>query len=81
MDISEADKHPQMAGYYFGKLTADRVTFSVGRDLVLNPRQTAEPLNFFVYPHLEVDKKKISSDQISLKFRFAAVKQDSLPAE
>ncbi len=35
VDISEADKHPDLKDYYFGSLTENRVTFSVGRDLIL----------------------------------------------
>ena len=33
VDISEADKHPEMKEYYFGNLTEDRVTFTIGRDI------------------------------------------------
>lgn len=54
VDISEADKHPELADYYFGTLDPDRVTMSEGRDLVLTP-PTAAPLNFLVYPYAEVD--------------------------
>src|SRR6185295_17624397 len=43
VDISEANKvkeaDPQMVEYYFGNLTENRVTFTVGRDLVLVPKQ------------------------------------------
>ena len=37
-----------------GALDENRLLFSVGRDLVL-PGMTGEPLNFFVYPYVEVD--------------------------
>jgi transglutaminase-like putative cysteine protease len=57
VDISEADKHPEMREYYFGNLTADRVTFTRGRDLVLKPATAVKNVNFFVYPHIEVDGK------------------------
>ena len=57
MDISEADKHPELKAYYYGNLTEDRVLFSIGRDITLEPAQDGEPLNFFVYPHVEVDGK------------------------
>ncbi|MEM7557999.1 MAG: transglutaminase domain-containing protein, partial [Planctomycetota bacterium] len=30
VDISEADKHPELKEYYFGNLTADRIAFSTG---------------------------------------------------
>ncbi len=68
VDISEADKHPEMKDYYFGNLTADRVTFTVGRDLELEPKQAGEPLNYFIYPYAEVDGKPHSD--IKKLFRF-----------
>ena len=70
-DISEADKHPEMKDYYFGSLTENRVAFSKGRDLNLVPRQTGKPLNFFVYPYIEVDGKPLSKDQMEKAFRYA----------
>jgi rubredoxin len=57
VDISEADKHPEMKDYYFGNLTADRVMFTVGRDLQLSPRQASGPVNYLVYPYVEVEGK------------------------
>jgi transglutaminase-like putative cysteine protease len=57
VDISEADKNPDMEEYYFGNLTADRVTFSVGRDLELQPSPAAGPINYLAYPYAEVDGK------------------------
>jgi transglutaminase-like putative cysteine protease len=55
VDISEADKHPELREYYFGNLSADRVAFTVGRDLVLVPPNRAGPVNFLVYPYVEID--------------------------
>lgn len=55
VDASEADKHPDLFEYYFGALTVDRVAFSQGRDLTLVPAQQGEPLNFFIYPYVEID--------------------------
>lgn len=55
VDISEADKRPELRDYYFGNLTADRVRFTIGRDLELDPPQEADPVNFLVYPYVEVD--------------------------
>ncbi len=69
-DISEADKHPEMKDYYFGNLTEDRVAFSSGRDLNLVPRQAGEPLNFFVYPYIEVDGNPLSTDSMEKTFRY-----------
>ncbi len=71
VDISEADKHPEMKDYYFGNLTADRVTFTVGRDLKLSPPAAAAPLNFFVYPHAEIDGSRLGKEHLKLEFSFA----------
>jgi transglutaminase-like putative cysteine protease len=68
VDISEANKNPKLKDYYFGNLTADRVTFTVGRDLTLAPKQDGPPLNFFVYPYVEVDGKPYPGEKIKRKF-------------
>lgn len=70
VDISEADKNPMMKDYYFGNLTADRVTFSVGRDISLVPKSESQPLNFFVYPHIEVGGKVLPKENIELQIEF-----------
>lgn len=70
VDISEADKDPSMKDYYFGRLTENRVTLSIGRDLVLEPKQQGEPLNFFVHPYVEVDGKPWPTDKIKLQMAY-----------
>lgn len=54
VDISEGDKKDLP---YFGLQTPNRVTLSRGRDLVLEPAQAGEPLNYFVNPYAEVAGK------------------------
>ena len=71
VDISEADKHPELKDYYFGKLTADRISFSSGRDIVLSPESNSEPLNYFIYPYVEVDGQPWPKEKIKLNFSFA----------
>lgn len=57
VDASEAHKHPEKKERFFGGLDAQRVEFIIGRDIPLdNAKQS--PLNFFIYPHVEVDGKK-----------------------
>ncbi len=68
VDISEAWKDPKKHDYFFGSIDANRVQFSMGRDLVLQPKQTGDPVNFFIYPYVEVDGKKF--DGLSKKFTF-----------
>ncbi len=73
VDISEADKHPSMKAYYFGNLTRDRVTFSVGRDIELVPKCESGPLNYFIYPHVEVGGAAVGREQIELNFTFTEI--------
>jgi transglutaminase-like putative cysteine protease len=72
VDISEADKQPAMKSYYFGNLTPDRVTFTTGRDLLLDPPQKAGPVNFLVYPYVEVDGRPHT--KFTKQFRYEDVK-------
>lgn len=70
VDASDASKSqdPVVRQYLFGNLDPDRVQFTVGRDLKLTPA-TAEPLNFFIYPHAEVAGAEVGTSSISLEFR------------
>jgi transglutaminase-like putative cysteine protease len=70
VDISEANKNPKMTEYYFGNLTANRVQFTTGRDITLVPKQAGPPLNFFVYPYVEVEGKVYPQEKIQKKFSF-----------
>ena len=73
VDISEADKHPERREEFFGRLSPDRVAFTGGRDLVLEPPQAGAPLNYFIYPHVEVDGKVYPTDQMQLRFAYEDV--------
>ena len=55
VDTSEARKDASKREYFFGAHDENRVELSEGRDIVLAPEQSGEPLNFFVYPYVEVD--------------------------
>jgi transglutaminase-like putative cysteine protease len=69
VDASDGSKatDAKLRNYLFGNLDAQRVQFTVGRDLKLTPR-TSEPLNFFIYPHAEANGVEIGSPTISLQF-------------
>lgn len=54
-DISEADRAPHLKEYFYGHLTPDRVAFTIGRDLALEPAQDGPLLNYLIYPYVEVD--------------------------
>lgn len=58
IDVSEADKHPELTEYYFGNHDRNRILFSTGRDISLTPApHKGEPLNFLIDPYVEVDGK------------------------
>ncbi len=69
VDISEAWKHPEKRDYFFGSHDVNRMQFSMGRDLRLTPAQDGKPLNYFVYPYVEVDGQEYPN--VSLAFSFA----------
>lgn len=60
IDASEAWQNPPKHDYYFGALDENRVRFTRGRDLTLNPKQTEGPVNYAVYPYAELDGKAYS---------------------
>jgi transglutaminase-like putative cysteine protease len=67
VDASEAWKHPDKKDYFFGALDDNRLQFTIGRDIRLNPPQQGDPLNYFVYPYAEVDGKPFALES---KFSF-----------
>ena len=69
VDISEAWKHPDLQNYYFGARDPNRVQFTVGRDLKLDPPQAGPPLNYFVYPYVESDGKEFQNVSIAFSFQ------------
>ena len=54
VDISEANKYTALATYYFGRHPANRIEFSRGRDLRLEPGPLSGPINFLAYPVMEI---------------------------
>lgn len=74
IDISEANRFPEMKAYYFGNLTEDRVQFSTGRDIDLVPQQKGPALNFFIYPYVEVNGMTYPAEKVARKFAYEDVK-------
>jgi transglutaminase-like putative cysteine protease len=68
LDISEADKYTALSIYYFGHHPANRLEFSRGRDLVVEPGPVSGPINFLAYPVLEVDGVLVKAP-VSFSFR------------
>ena len=55
VDTSEANRNPSQRQYFFGAHDENRVEFTIGRDIILSPQQNGPPINFFIYPYLELD--------------------------
>jgi transglutaminase-like putative cysteine protease len=62
VDISEAWKNPKLANYYFGHNPANRFELTKGRDLVVDPEPESGPINFLVYPLLEMNGEVIKPE-------------------
>jgi transglutaminase-like putative cysteine protease len=77
VDISEAWKHQERHDYFFGAHDVNRVQFTQGRDLKLRPAQEGAPLNYFVYPYVEIGGKEYPN--VSIAFSFEEV--ESTPAK
>jgi hypothetical protein len=80
VDISEAWKHPEKRDYFFGAHDVNRMQFTQGRDLKLKPVQEGAPLNYFVYPYVEIDGKEYPNVSIAFSFADAAEKLASAAA-
>ena len=52
VDLSEAKRRPHLRDYYFGRLVPNRMRFSTGRGLTLNPPQKGI-INTFAYTYIE----------------------------
>jgi transglutaminase-like putative cysteine protease len=73
VDISEAWKNQEKKNYFFGAHDVNRMQFTVGRDLELNPKQHGERLNYFVYPYAELDRQAYPN--VAIAFSFSDVKE------
>jgi hypothetical protein len=52
-----------LVDYYFGNLDARRVTWTLGRDLVFEPKQSGGPVNMNAKGYVEVDGKEAKFDR------------------
>jgi hypothetical protein len=77
VDISQASQvkktDPKLAEFLFGNLTAARVVFTTGRDITLAPKQAGGPLNFFIYPYVEVNGEAYPAENIAKRFSYEDV--------
>ena len=63
VDCSEATRFSERREFFFGGHTANRVTLSTGRDIVLEPKQEGAPLNYFLNPYAEADGKPVKAEK------------------
>ncbi len=63
VDCSEAGRFEEYRERFFGGHTANRVTFSTGRDITLTPKQAGESLNYFLNPYAEADGKPVKTEK------------------
>lgn len=69
VDISEADKHPEKRNYFFGSIDENRIHLTSGRDISLKYAKDLQPLNFFVYPYIEVNGKEFPDIETNISYR------------
>jgi hypothetical protein len=78
IDASEASKHPEKRELFYGSQPVDRIHFSTGRDLRLGPDHHGDPLNYFVYPYVEVAGEPWTGP-LGKNFHYREVSQESRP--
>ncbi len=66
VDASEAWKHPEKKEFFFGNLDPNRVAFTLGRDIRLDPK--LEPLNYLIYPYVLMDGQEFSELRPTVRF-------------
>ncbi|MFP6638950.1 MAG: transglutaminase domain-containing protein [Myxococcota bacterium] len=54
IDASEASKAPDKRDAFYDRRAGDRIHFTTGRDLRLGKDHQDRPLNYFIYPYVEV---------------------------
>lgn len=79
IDISEANKAPSKRDYFFGRIDANRVGFTHGRDIVLVPAQDGPPVNFLIYPYVEVDGKPLPAESVQRRFSYEDAEPGARP--
>jgi transglutaminase-like putative cysteine protease len=76
VDASEAKKSGWFDAY-FGWLPSDRIEFTVGRDLTLQPAQEGPDLNYFIYPYVEADGSPVPDVKATFQFERLPLRSSS----
>jgi hypothetical protein len=71
IDASEAFKQPEKREFFYGSHPSDRIHFTTGRDLRLGRDHVGRPLNYFIYPYVEVAGEPFQGE-IEKSFSFRA---------
>ncbi len=58
-----------LVDYYFGNLDARRVTWTLGRDLTMDPKQAGGPVNMNAKGYVEVDGKELAKFDRKMTYR------------
>jgi len=71
VDASDASKasDSKRRDYLFGNLDPDRIEFTAGREIRLDPPPCAETLNYFIYPYAEGDGRAITQVAVRLEYK------------
>ncbi len=80
VDPSEAARNRAARQVYFGSLDANRIQVTVGRDIVLQPAQHGDPINFFLYPYTEGDGRPVTGNAYRFSWEEGIEQPSSLPA-
>lgn len=80
IDASEAYKHPERRAYFYGAHPGDRIHMTTGRDLELRDGHERTPLNYFVYPHVELDGAEWRGS-IQTSFRYEGAPAPAVPLD
>ncbi len=60
--ISDPKEVKDLVEYFFGAVEENRIAYQTGRDIILNPTQSGDKLNYFMYPYAEADGKPLNED-------------------
>lgn len=69
VDPTSARRKPDLADYFFGAHDENRVVFTEGRNIELNPKQQGGPLTFFIYPYAEADGTVVEDMRSQISFK------------
>jgi len=69
IDASEASKYVENRNFFFGNLDANRIQFTIGRDIMLEPNSDIQPLNYFIYPYVNIDDKTYTDVEHQFSFK------------